>query len=71
MPKNKRDELWFYEASARFFSSLLWAMIIIVSGTRRLFDDPRSLAQIRTQALRPNGFPELFYHRCAEVTALA
>jgi hypothetical protein len=33
IPKNRRDESWFYEASARFFSSLLWATIIIVSGT--------------------------------------
>jgi hypothetical protein len=30
---NKQDESWFYEASARFFSSLLWATIIIVAGT--------------------------------------
>jgi hypothetical protein len=33
MPNNL-DESWFYvEASARFFSSLLWATIIIVAGT--------------------------------------
>jgi hypothetical protein len=31
MPKH--DDSWFYEASARFFSSLLWATIIIVVGT--------------------------------------
>jgi hypothetical protein len=33
MPKNGRDESWFYDASARFASSLLWATTIIVSGT--------------------------------------
>ena len=33
MPKKERDNSWFYEASARFFSSLLWATIIIVAGT--------------------------------------
>jgi hypothetical protein len=33
MPNNRRDDSWFYEASARFFSSLLWATIIIVFGT--------------------------------------
>ena len=32
MPNN-RNESWFYEASTRFFSSLLWATIIIVAGT--------------------------------------
>jgi hypothetical protein len=30
---NKQDDSWFYETSARFFSSLLWATIIIVGGT--------------------------------------
>ena len=33
MPKNRRDESWFYEASTRFFSSLLWATMIIGLGT--------------------------------------
>jgi hypothetical protein len=28
-----RDDSWFREASARFFSSLGWAVAIIVSGT--------------------------------------
>jgi hypothetical protein len=30
---NSRDELCFHEAAAAFFSSLLWATIIIVAGT--------------------------------------
>ena len=30
---NKRDKSWFYEASARFFSSLLWATIILVPAS--------------------------------------
>jgi len=30
---NKRNDSWFYEASARFFTSLWWATIIIVFGT--------------------------------------
>jgi hypothetical protein len=29
----KQNESWFYEVSARFFSSLWWATMIIVSGT--------------------------------------
>jgi hypothetical protein len=29
---NNRDESWFHEASARFFTSLGWATIIIVVG---------------------------------------
>jgi hypothetical protein len=30
---SKRDDSWFYETSARFFTSLWWAIIIIVVGT--------------------------------------
>jgi len=30
---NKRDESWLHETSARFFTSLWWATIIIVLGT--------------------------------------
>ena len=30
--KSNEDQ-WFYEASTRFFSSVLWATIIIVTGT--------------------------------------
>jgi hypothetical protein len=30
---NNRDESWFQEASTAFFSSVLWATIIIVAGT--------------------------------------
>jgi hypothetical protein len=33
MLKNRRDESWFDEVSLGFFSSLLWATIIIVLGT--------------------------------------
>ena len=34
---NKHDDLWFHEASARFFTSLWWATIIIVIGTVVLY----------------------------------
>jgi hypothetical protein len=47
MPKNRRDESWFYEASTRFFSSLLWATIIIVSGTVVVY--------LTTHVLQPNA----------------
>ena len=33
MPKNRREEWWFDEASIGFFSSLLWATITIALGT--------------------------------------
>jgi hypothetical protein len=33
MSKERRDNSWFHEASARFFTSLWWATIIIVLGT--------------------------------------
>jgi hypothetical protein len=33
MSKKSNEDSWFYEASARFFSSVLWATIIIVAGS--------------------------------------
>ena len=31
--KEPHDDSWFHEASARFFSSLWWAVLIIAFGT--------------------------------------
>jgi hypothetical protein len=33
MPNKHDDDSWFHEASARFFTSLWWATIILVIGT--------------------------------------
>jgi hypothetical protein len=33
MQQKRHDDSWFHDASARFFTSLGWAVVIIVLGT--------------------------------------